>query len=164
MKLGRAQPGKGDPGLSLILFRVSSHLLAVEAMQVDEIRDSEGLTPLFLPAAAAKVRFTFAKHGVDYFVVDAAYHYHLSAGRAQNLMVLRGLPVAVLAESIDRMCQAGPLLPLPAAFCGEERQWYRGLVVVDGAVVPVINTESFLGAVELEHLQRRAALQRGVAR
>lgn len=121
------------------------------------------MKPLALPAAAAKVKHTFRKHGLDYFVVDSNYHYRLLPSKAGRLLVLRDLPVAITADSIDRMTEIGPTVSLPKAFRGEERQWYKGLTVVDDNVVPVVNAESFLSPAELEHLQRRTAA-RGAAR
>jgi hypothetical protein len=63
-------------------------------------------------------------------------------------MVLRGQSIAVRVESIDRMAEIGKTLPLPGAFRGDERRWYRGLVLVGDQVVPVVQTSSFLTAAE----------------
>ena len=41
------------------------------------------------------------------------------------------------------------LQALPAAFCHEERVWYRGLTVLDQSVIPVVSPEGFLTADEL---------------
>jgi hypothetical protein len=120
------------------------------------------MKPLALPAAAAKVKYTFRKHGLDYFVVDSNYHYRVMPTKARRLLVLRDLPVAITADSIDRMAEIGIAKPLPKAFRGEERQWYKGLVILNEDVIPIVNPESFLTPAELEHLQRRAAA-RGAA-
>ena len=41
------------------------------------------------------------------------------------------------------------LQALPAAFCHEERVWYRGLTVLDQNVLPVVSPEGFLTSDEL---------------
>ena len=41
------------------------------------------------------------------------------------------------------------LQALPAAFCHEERVWYRGLTVLDQNVIPVVTPEGFLTTDEL---------------
>jgi hypothetical protein len=41
------------------------------------------------------------------------------------------------------------LQALPLAYCREERNWYRGLTVLDQNVVPVVNPHGFLLQEEL---------------
>lgn len=150
----------GEP---VILFVVGGYTFAIAAADVEEIREAHEMMPFILPAAAAKVKYTFRKHSLDYFVVDASYHYRLLPSKAGRLLVLRDLPVAITADSIDRMTEIGPLATLPRAFRGEERHWFKGLAIMGDRVVPVVNPESFLSAAELEHLQRRTAA-RGAAK
>jgi chemotaxis signal transduction protein len=61
-------------------------------------------------------------------------------------------------DATDRIMQISALHALPRAFTHEERGWYRGLAVVNGAVVPVVNHHAFLNKAELEIL--RAGLER----
>jgi hypothetical protein len=49
------------------------------------------------------------------------------------------------------------VLPLPHAFCGEERKWYLGLAVLDEHVVPVVNPACFLAPETLLELGAIAA-------
>ena len=49
------------------------------------------------------------------------------------------------------------LQALPAAFCHEERRWYRGLTVLDQVVVPVVNPAGFLTSDELFQLDAAAS-------
>jgi hypothetical protein len=51
---------------------------------------------------------------------------------------------------------------LPAAFTHEERIWYRGLAIVNGAVVPVVNQGAFLSRGELAVLRSGLERLRGV--
>jgi chemotaxis signal transduction protein len=68
------------------------------------------------------------------------------------LLVLRDHPVALLADSIDRMMQVSGIHAVPHAFHGAERNWYRGLAVMAGKVIPMLEPSSFLGREELELL------------
>jgi chemotaxis signal transduction protein len=138
-------------GEAAILFDVGGHTFAAPAAEVDEIRDLHGLESIAdatQRTSAAKVVATLERSGKTYFVVDAAQHFRQSASKGARLMVLRGQPIAVLVDSIDRMAEIGQTLPLPKAFCGDERRWYRGLVLVKELVVPVVQMASFLTAAE----------------
>jgi hypothetical protein len=61
-------------------------------------------------------------------------------------------------DSTDRIIEISALHALPPAFTREERGWYRGLAVVNGLVVPVVNHNAFLNRPELEIV--RAGLER----
>ncbi len=47
------------------------------------------------------------------------------------------------------------LQAFPGAFCHEERDWYRGLTVLDQNVIPVVNPAGFLTAEEICAAGRR---------
>jgi hypothetical protein len=64
----------------------------------------------------------------------------------------------VLVDSTDRIVEISALHALPTAFTHEERGWYRGLAVVNGLVVPIVNHNAFLNRPELEIV--RAGLER----
>jgi len=74
------------------------------------------------------------------------------------VLILRNAPTAVLVDSTDRILEISALHALPRAFVHEERGWYRGLAVMGGDVVPVVNHNAFLDKAELEVL--RAGLER----
>jgi hypothetical protein len=59
------------------------------------------------------------------------------------------LRVALLIDGIEKMTTMTRLQALPAAYCHEERAWYRGLTVLDQNVVPVVNPRGFLSEEEL---------------
>ncbi len=148
---------------AVILFAVSGMVFAIAATAVEEIRNSDGLQPLaaspLVLARQAKVRYRLERGRQTYYVVDAACHFHLLPTRLPRLLVLRGRPVAVLVERIDRMAEVNGLCALPRAFHGEERRWYRGLALMtdergDTQVVPVVNPEAFLTESEAEGLAR----------
>jgi chemotaxis signal transduction protein len=139
----------------VILFSVNKTTFAIAAGAVDEIRNLDGLTP-FKPSFTArlnKVKHTLVRENKDpdqtYFVVDSAAHLRLKTSTPARLMVLRGVKAAVLVDAIDRMTQIAAVHPLPRAFQGDERDWYRGLAVVEGRVIPVVNEHSFLSRAEV---------------
>lgn len=145
----------------VIVFAVSGFKLAIAAGAVKEIRGMEDLHPFTLGGIStqiSKLKHTLERNGTTYFVVDAAQHFQLPASHPSRVMVLRNMPTGVLVDSTDRIMGISALHALPPAFTHEERGWYRGLAVVNGQVVPVVNHGAFLNRAELETL--RAGLER----
>jgi chemotaxis signal transduction protein len=137
---------------AVILFTVGGFKFAIAANAVREVRGLEGLEPR--PAAGAapiripKVGFTLERNRTIHFVVDAARHFHLPPSKAARVLVLRNEPIAVLTDSTDRIMEISTLHELPLAFTGDERNWYRGLAIMSGDVVPVVNHNAFLSKSE----------------
>jgi len=155
----RAQPQAARE--DVIVFAVSGFKLAIAAGAVKEIRGMEGLHPFTLGGIStqiAKLKHTLERNGATYFVVDAARHFQLPPSHPSRVMVLRNTHTGVLVDSTDRIMEISALHALPPAFTHEERGWYRGLAVVNGQVVPVVNHGAFLNRTELETL--RAGLER----
>jgi chemotaxis signal transduction protein len=149
----------------VIVFAVGGYKLAIAAGAVKEIRGMDNLHPFTLggiSAQIAKLKHTLERNGTTYFVVDAAQHFLLPASQASRVMVLRNTPTAVLVDSTDRIMEISSLHALPPAFTHEERGWYRGLAVVNGLVVPIVNHNAFLNRVELEILRDGLERVRGV--
>jgi len=145
----------------VIVFAVGGYKLAIAAGAVKEIRGMDDLHPFKLggiSAQIAKLKYTLERNGTTYFVVDAAQHFRLPASSASRVMVLRNMPTGVLVDSTDRIVEISALHAVPPAFTHEERNWYRGLAVVNGLVVPVVNHNAFLNRAELEIV--RAGLER----
>lgn len=145
----------------VIVFAVGGYKLAIAAGAVKEIRGMDDLNPFKLggiSAQIAKLKYTLERNGTTYFVVDAAQHFRLPASNASRVMVLRNMPTAVLVDSTDRIMEISALHAVPPAFTHEERNWYRGLAVVNALVVPVVNHNAFLNRSELEIV--RAGLER----
>ena len=165
MRARRVPPPKGARE-DVILFTVGAFKFAIAANAVSEIRNVEGLQRFSSGVAytqVAKVEFTLERNGATYFVVDAARHLHLQPVRPTRLLVLRHSPAAVLVDSTDRMTEISVLHALPLGFHGEERRWYRGLSVLDGEVVPVVDHEAFLSKSETVVLRVQAGQLRGAA-
>ena len=151
------QPARED----VIMFAVGGFRFGIAAGAVKEIRGMEGLHAFTLGGIStqiAKLGYTLERGGTTYFVIEAAKHFRLPAAQPSRVMILRNAPVAVLVDSTDRIMEISALHALPQVFTGEERSWYRGLAVVNGAVIPVVNHHAFLNKAELEIL--RTGLER----
>jgi chemotaxis signal transduction protein len=145
----------------VIVFDVGEMRFAIAARDVDEIRNMDGMTAqqFGLDPRIAKVKAIVARTKGSaeqlFYVVNSAAHFNLNNATPTRLLVLRDHPVALLADSIDRMRQVSILHAVPQAFHGAERKWYRGLAAMDGKVIPMIEPSSFLGWEELELLAKR---------
>jgi chemotaxis signal transduction protein len=146
---------------AVILFTVGGFKFAIAASAVREVRGLEGLEPRASAGAAPvripKVGFTLERNGSTYFVVDAATHFHLPPSKPVRVLVLRNEPVGLLLDSTDRIMEISTLHELPLAFTGDERSWYRGLAIMNGDVVPVVNHNAFLS--ESEQAVLKSALK-----
>lgn len=145
-----------ENGEHVILFTVGGFKFAIAAAAVSEIRSMEGLQRFFGSAAhkaAAKVIYTLERDGTTYFVTSAAQHFRLPPSRPDRVLVLRHTAAALLVDATDRIVEISVLHALPLAFNGEERKWYRGLAIVNGETVPVINPSAFLSRGEVAVLR-----------
>lgn len=159
--VGKTQPRSGE---TMILFSVGGSKLAIAASAVDEIRDLSGLKKFSCEPASprfGKVKQVFERQGRRYFVVDSCEHFHLAMTRPSRLLVLRHATTAVVVDAIDCMVELNSMQALPRAFSGEERNWYRGLAVVKGRVIPVVRPESFLSSTDVAFIE--ASLRVGEA-
>jgi chemotaxis signal transduction protein len=155
------QPARED----VIVFVVGGFKFAIAAGVVKEIRGMDGLHAFTLGGIStqiAKLKHTLERNGTTHFVIDAAQHFQLPASQSSQVLVLRNAPVGVLVDSTDRIMEISSLHALPRAFTHEERGWYRGLAVLNGAVIPVVNHNAFLNRSELEILRTGLERVRGV--
>jgi chemotaxis signal transduction protein len=139
------------------VFSVGDYRFVISAESVQEIRstDSLGGTVVDLERPVMqKVRHIVERDGHSYYVVSGCEHFHLSPSRPTTVLILRGAPVAVLVDRIEEMAEMRLLLELPHSFRGEERDWYRGLTVLDRSVLPVTNPRGFLTGAELLRLEQ----------
>ncbi len=138
----------GEP---VILFGIGEQTFAAPASEVDEIRDLHAIDSIASATqrtSVSKVKGTLERSHKLYYVVDASQHFRLGQAKPSRLMVLRSQPVAVLVDSIDRMAEIERTVPIPKAFIGDERRWYRGLALMNDVVIPVVNTSAFLTPAE----------------
>ena len=158
MKLGRIEKRKSKARRSeaVILFSVASYRLAIAAQAVEEIRNLEGLRSFhqgFGPGKVSKVKSVLERDDKIYFVIDANMHLRMLGSRPARLLLMRDVNLALSVDAIDRMAEITVLHPLPRAFRGEERNWYRGLVLIGEDVVPVLNPAALITKAELSALE-----------
>ena len=136
----------------IILFRSSSQIFAISSGSVQEVRSVDSLagaaTGVTEPRVN-KVRHAIRRGDRNLYVVNVALHFGLPPSSATLVFVLRKSRLALLVDSIEKMTTMTMLQALPSAFCHEERQWYRGLTVLDQSVIPVVSPEGFLTRNEL---------------
>lgn len=151
---------------AVIVFAVNGCRFAIAAAAVGEIRGTEGLRAFDLETRALRVTrpdFMLERGGRSYFVIDAGRFFHLAPAVPGRVLILRPGSAALLVESTDRMMEISVLHALPRAFCREERTWYRGLAVLDGEVLPVVNPAAFLSRAEQAVLKTQLERAAGAA-
>jgi len=168
MRIGRLEGKRkaarhGEP---VILFAVGGYRFACPAAAVDEIRALDGLQPVsvgFAQSRLTRVKFSLERDGRTWYVVDANLHFRILPSKPSRLLLLRETRAGFLVDSIDRMAEIAAIRPLPRAFRGEERQWFRGLAVIGQDVVPVVNPAAFLSKAELAVIEADLAKEKAVS-
>ena len=114
------------------LFTAGGVRFAVEASEVEEIRDGEER------GAACRLKVSKA--------IDFARQVGLGAGCLVRYLVLKpgdgasgGVTLGV--TEVERMTSLPKVVPLPGLFQGAERQWYRGLLLLENEVIPLVRTK-----------------------
>lgn len=145
---------------AVVLFRVGDTRFALSAASVEEICDLQQLKSLDAPTLrrVSKVRHTFDRRGHRIFVVDANLYFAMLPSKPERVLIIRGSASALLVGAIDRMHEISAIHPLPRAFNGDERRWYRGLALMRDGIVPVLDPASILTKPELAILESGAAL------
>jgi chemotaxis signal transduction protein len=139
----------------VILFVVGDHTFAISASAVTEIQSTQEMKPIASQMFRyGKVHHTITRDGRRYWVVDANIHFAMMPTHSSRLLMLAESPVAVKVDAIVRMAEIGTLVPLPQSFKGDERNWYVGLTLLEGGVVPVVNPASFLSRFDMEALEK----------
>ena len=100
--------------------------------------------PGFVQGKLSKIKNVLFQGSQQYFVVDASQQFRIGASKHSRVLLLRDLAVGLNVDAIDRIVEVSILHALPHAFQNEERHWYRGLVIVEARVVPVVRPEAFL--------------------
>ena len=156
-----AKPRRARASEAVILFCIANQTFAIAADAVQEIRstDSLGGTAIEIEQAEVpKVRHLVERARRTYYVVSGCAHFGLRVTRPTLVLILRQIRAAVLVDSIERMADIATLHPLPRAFQGDERKWYRGLTYLEDRVIPVINPGGFLTVEEFARLDQAAAV------
>jgi len=111
----------------VILFTAGGMRFAVEANEVEEIRDRDDR------AAIRKLKEPES--------IDFAQHVGLGAGKLERFVVLKPGECSLGVTDVERMASLPRMVPLPRVFLGAERQWYRGLLLLENEVIPLVRTE-----------------------
>ncbi len=139
----------------MILFRIGSQLFAISASVVQEIRSADSIG-----SAAAdiqqpglrKVRAHVRRGQRTLYLVHGGTLFGLPPSQAALVFLFRNRRAALLVDAIDRMAAITRLQAVPQAFCNEERNWYRGFVTIENAVIPVVNPDGLLLPQEIAQL------------
>ena len=157
MRIDHSISGRGVPRRAeqMILIRIGNQLFAISANAVQEVRSSDsiaGKTADLPHSDLRKVRHVVKRGQRTVYVVHGGTHFGLTAAQSTLVFLLRNQRVALLVDAIDRMAAFKSLQALPETFCNEERFWYRGLVTLENAVIPVVDPNGLLRQSELELL------------
>ena len=130
MKAGRLKQQRPSAPATeaVILFQVGGYRMAIGAGAVQKIRKDRGLRPAEIGCST---------------IVSAHALFGIAAGPGGRLLVLHRGGVAVRVDKVERMIETSELRPLPHAFLGPEREWYRGLALAEGIVLPLVDPEAF---------------------
>jgi hypothetical protein len=111
----------------VILFTAGGRRFAVEASEVEEIRDRDD---------RAAIRKLKGPESIDF-----AQQVGLGAGVLERFVVLKPGECSLGVTEVERMTSLPRVVQLPGLFRGAERQWYRGLLLLENDVVPLVRTE-----------------------
>src|SRR5690348_8236101 len=134
-------------------------MFAISASAMHEIRNTDSISAAAVEIscpAVSKVRHLLRRGNGVAFVVTGFEHFGLPPSRAEHAILLRHSRIALLVAGIDRMEGMTVLLALPHGFSGPERSWYRGITLVSGNAVPVLNPAGFLTEQEFTSLDAAA--------
>jgi chemotaxis signal transduction protein len=146
----------------VVVFSIGEYKFAISAAAVQEVRNTDSLGGMVMDlehVIVNKVRHIIERDSRSYFVVSGYDHFHLPQSRPTTLLILSKTQTAVLVDRIEEMAEMRAIVALPRSFQGEERTWYRGLTILDGKVVPVIDPKGFLTAEEMLKLEQQSAEQ-----
>jgi hypothetical protein len=111
----------------VILFTAGGMRFAVEASEVEEIRDRD---------ERAAIRKLKEPESIDF-----AQQVGLGTGRLERFVVLKPGDCSLGVTEVERMTSLPRMVPLPRVFRGAERQWYRALLLLENDVIPLVRTE-----------------------
>jgi chemotaxis signal transduction protein len=147
----------------VVVFSIGEFTFAISAAAVQEVRNTDSLGGMVMDlehVIVNKVRHMIERDARSYYVVSGYDHFHLPQSRPTTLLILSKFPAAILVDRIEEMAEMRTIVALPHSFHGEERIWYRGLTILDGKVVPVVDQKGFLTVNELQKLEQQSAEQR----
>jgi hypothetical protein len=120
----QAAPAASGP---VILFTAGGVRFAIPSSEVEEIRDRDERTSLRKPKGTEPI--------------DFALQVGLGTGTLERYVVLKPGDCSLGVTNVERIAISPRSVPLPAMFRGAERQWYRGLLLLENEVVPLVRAE-----------------------
>jgi hypothetical protein len=115
----------------VIVFTAGGVRFAIQSNEVEEIRDRDDRT---------SIRKLKGSEPIDF-----ALQVGLGAGILERYVVLKAgecsLGVTLGVTDVERMATSPKMVPLPTLFRGAERYWYRGLLLLENEVVPLVRAE-----------------------
>jgi len=111
----------------VILFSAGGVRFAIQSSEVEEIRDRDDRTSI------RKLK--------GHEPIDFALQVGLGAGILERYVVLKPGECSLGVTNVERMTSLPKMVPLPTLFRGAERQWYRGLLLLENEVVPLVRAE-----------------------
>jgi hypothetical protein len=127
----------------VILFTAGGMQFAVEASEVEEIQNRDERT---------SIRKLKSPESIDF-----ALHVGLGAGILDRFVVLKPGDCSLGVSDVERMTSLPKVVPLPGLFRGAERQWYRGLLLLENGVVPLVRPDYWRKAAVLAGENRSGA-------
>jgi len=155
-----AKPRRHRSSEDMILFAVGRQMFLVAAESVQEIRSTDGLASAALEIELPdfpKVTHFFERRHHNWFIVNACAHFRLPVSRPTLVLILRQARAALLVDHIVRMAEVPAVHPLPHAYSGDERRWYRGLAYLEDQVIPVLDPVGVLTRDEFLRLDAHCA-------
>jgi hypothetical protein len=150
---GWANPAQARRGEAAVVFRAGGYRFIISSAEIAEVRDlspqqaKSGLAgdPGLPSSAAGRLPRTIASRSSlrQLPVVLADSVFGAGATLPMQLLVLAHRGVAVAIDRIEGVTELREMVALPRAFHGPERRWYRGLVLLEGKILPVVNAAVF---------------------
>lgn len=129
---GIHKPTHSDVSEVMILFWLGKHKFAMSANDVKEVREYDAAWVRAQSPEKTRCR-----------VISLAEQLGLTGCKPERILLLCGTDAALVVGAVDKMVAAGRVLPLPLVFRGREREWYSGLLILNGEVVPLIHGRGF---------------------
>jgi chemotaxis signal transduction protein len=134
---GWTNPANGKRGEAAVIFRAGGHRFIISSAEIAEVRDLQ-------PGASGRLPQVIATRDFRQLpVVSADSVFGGRSAPPLQLLALAHRGVAVVIERIEGVTELREMVALPRAFYGPERRWYRGLALLEGKILPVVNAAVF---------------------
>lgn len=126
-----AESRRAEP---IVIFRIGTQRFVLSSAEIEEIRD--------LHSGAVPATVTTRRNAkISVVLADRVFGLHSTV--REQLLILKRHAVAVAIDRIEGMSELREIVALPHGFHGTEQSWYRGLALVSGHILPVVNSAIF---------------------